>query len=573
MTDSFLRVRIRSTKHVADEDLLGYMDGEIGHRRARAVLHHLEECWGCRTRYEEIQTTIVHFMGHRKHKSGSMAPPADAKARLIARLKGEDLNTGRTWCARAMHNGLLRISSGLNPVFAAGLFAAVAGLTFFWVLHNTPTVSASELLNRAEVSESHAVGERVVISQRIRIRAAALNFDRTVYRDSAGQRRARALELTQAVLQLKSRFETAGIDWRQPLAAADVDRWRDRLPDKQDVVSADTATLTLTTKTQSGPVVEQRFTVRKADFHPVGRRVVLRDFGAIEISELNYEEMAWSDKTAAAVFEPDVAPSRLSLEPRQAPQVLVSEQPTAQELDEAELRVRLALNEANADSEQIAIRQAQSRIHVMGIVESEARKQELQNALKGISFVDTSIETVQEISQRPAGPTSQSRVQNFSVSNDSQLQVFLAAKNQTSDQIAEFSRQLVETNLEIQREVRALDMLSNRFPDGQLGRLSSDGYRVLKQLIRRHQQGLEKAIAAERGLIARWISTQQILSTTEPGNISHEGIMRLALKTRQLFDELMSNSRERKPDVILGDLDDSLQRIEVILIQLEAPST
>jgi hypothetical protein len=52
----------RKSLHLTDEQLLREVDGESGAREARAIRAHLESCWTCRTRKQELESAISNFV-------------------------------------------------------------------------------------------------------------------------------------------------------------------------------------------------------------------------------------------------------------------------------------------------------------------------------------------------------------------------------------------------------------------------------------------------------------------------------------------------------------------------------
>lgn len=48
--------------HISDEDLLLAIDGELAEDQAAEVAAHLEDCWSCRARRQEIESAIAVFM-------------------------------------------------------------------------------------------------------------------------------------------------------------------------------------------------------------------------------------------------------------------------------------------------------------------------------------------------------------------------------------------------------------------------------------------------------------------------------------------------------------------------------
>lgn len=73
--------------HITDEDLLMAIDGELATQEAAAVAAHLENCWACRARGQEIESAIATFMKvHERHLSPEPPQAAGPRALLKARL-------------------------------------------------------------------------------------------------------------------------------------------------------------------------------------------------------------------------------------------------------------------------------------------------------------------------------------------------------------------------------------------------------------------------------------------------------------------------------------------------------
>jgi len=73
--------------HISDEDLLLAIDGELADEEAAAVAAHVENCWSCRARRQEIESAIAVFMKvHERNLSPKLAPAAGPRALLKARL-------------------------------------------------------------------------------------------------------------------------------------------------------------------------------------------------------------------------------------------------------------------------------------------------------------------------------------------------------------------------------------------------------------------------------------------------------------------------------------------------------
>jgi hypothetical protein len=74
-------------RHISDEDLVRSADGELSSRHAAEVEAHLETCWDCRARMEDIQASFAGFVrAHHAEFEAQLPPAAGPRALLRARL-------------------------------------------------------------------------------------------------------------------------------------------------------------------------------------------------------------------------------------------------------------------------------------------------------------------------------------------------------------------------------------------------------------------------------------------------------------------------------------------------------
>jgi hypothetical protein len=87
-----------SMHHIPDEELVRSADGELSPQRAREVGSHLEACWDCRARMEEIHSTITGFVrAHHAEFDPQLPPVAGPRALLRARLTELDSELRTHW--------------------------------------------------------------------------------------------------------------------------------------------------------------------------------------------------------------------------------------------------------------------------------------------------------------------------------------------------------------------------------------------------------------------------------------------------------------------------------------------
>jgi hypothetical protein len=95
-----------SIDHISDEELVRSADGELSPQRAREVGSHLEACWDCRARMEEIQAAITGFVrAHHAEFDPQLPPVAGPRALLRARLAELDSKLRTHWWQPAFQFG------------------------------------------------------------------------------------------------------------------------------------------------------------------------------------------------------------------------------------------------------------------------------------------------------------------------------------------------------------------------------------------------------------------------------------------------------------------------------------
>jgi hypothetical protein len=122
--------------HVPDHELLLLADGELSPARSAEVRSHLEACWTCRTRVQEIEGTIADFVHvHRADFDPHIPPVAGPRAMLKARLaEAAAVSQKGSWLSFAR--------SGWVWASAVAVLAIAAS---FAVLHRSAVLQKSQL--------------------------------------------------------------------------------------------------------------------------------------------------------------------------------------------------------------------------------------------------------------------------------------------------------------------------------------------------------------------------------------------------------------------------------------------
>ncbi len=252
-----------------------------------------------------------------------------------------------------------------------------------------------------------------------------------------------------------------------------------------------------------GVIAEQSLTVRDSDFHPVQRTVELRDSGTVEIAEVDFKILPWN-AVDANLFEPlettmsnaaVVSPARVLPFPRM-PEVLTDSQ-----LDGAELAAKLVLNQLHADAgEQIEIRRGPQGIAIEGIVDTDARKRELQAGLRMVPHVIPSIRSVDDLKADPSPADATTSVRMSSMPDEpSPLKMYLQARRRGINDLSNLTQRLVNNAFTISQESKEIADLQSRF--GSEEQKSVIASATLSELIYSHHERLADALRHERALL------------------------------------------------------------------------
>jgi hypothetical protein len=396
-----------------------------------------------------------------------------------------------------------------------------------------------------------------VIYQKVEIRSGTKRVEHAIYRDAARKRKPRPVTLKPDERALQAELVPGGVDWDQPLSAHDYASWHERQSLVHDELRpAGQGLLTLTSTVPSGPVAAESLTVRAADFHTVERTVALRDSDTIEIAEVHYDVLGW-DAVSDALFEPLGRPPAVPAIASALPHLVSPEQ-----LDLAELQARLVLNNLHADStEQLEFLRSRSTVEVKGIVDSEARKQQLVSALRTLPHVIPAIFTVEYLNAHRADADSVSSVRAYStVASGSPLERFLRAQGRGTEDLNGISQKLLDAALSIKQEGSAIDQLQRRFGDEE--RLDDAGKQAFTQLLKAHVSQLLAAADAEDTLIVRVIGARppnaKVSTDAAPLTVA-------ASVPFNLCRELISSENSPRGDVpaLAGELMRSTQSVRI----------
>ncbi len=504
--------------HLSDETLSDLVSGELAGGKLRRAESHLSKCWKCRSRYEQLERAAMGFVELHKQIITPNPPEASQwREMFLARLDQVAAAAPSSSWSRLRPHFRFAAFTDMNPFLASAAVILVASVVLFFIWQRSmPSVSASELLQRAESSDRNLSrpAERGVVYQKIRIRTAHASVERDLYRDREGRRRPKSEPLAAEFTPLKNKLNIAGVNLDEPLSASSYKAWHDSQSEESDQVRRSGKNLlTVTTKTSGGIVVEESLTVREGDFHPVKRTVELLDVGIVEIAELNYVVLSWN-AVNADLFEPltpTTAPTPSSNTATAPPPPSL---PTPTQLLEAELQARVALHTLNADlGEEISVSHSpKNSVVVQGLIDTVERKEQLASALNGIPYVDVQLKTVDEaITAQPATDEIPSTTATLVSGSPALQEVLIQHFPNPDDRKACVDRalKLVDGTL---AHAWALRRLEERYTSGDVAQLDQVGRQTLELLIRDHVAVIREHLSNEKHLIA------SVLSAPAPAN-------------------------------------------------------
>jgi hypothetical protein len=319
---------------------------------------------------------------------------------------------------------------------------------------------------------------------------------------------------TDARQSVKAAFVGAGLNWNNPLSAGTFQEWEESNPDRVDQIDRPSDELTsIRSTTPSGPISEIVLTFRTRDFHPVRERVLLHNAAEINVIEDEFE-----------IFSLDAVDSSLfalngSAPPPPAPIVVKpalrapTSAPTLEQLQESELRARMALHAAGADlGDQIDVKQGEhSLVLVQGIANSPERKEEIEAELLGVENVQTRLATPQDTPEEAANSDTTPSV--VVVEDQPMLQAALKERFPDVDERKQFVDSTLGASQLAMAHVWALRRLAQRYPPEQIARLTPASRQILELLIRDHVEAIRDDVDTESDLLQEMLTPPDTAAT------------------------------------------------------------
>lgn len=451
--------------HLPAKVLARLVDQELPLVTRLIARRHLSRCPECRAKYKVVWRTARLVREYRRNLIATVGQTPAATRNLFIRKLDAALESmpERTWWTALLEPAQfqLRLSA---PAITSALIITLACATLSFVYdRRISVVSAAEFLNRAVAADvaPATVTNNKVVYRHLRIKTNRRIIDRAICQYDCSERPERYSRGNRAYVNLAARLALAGVSWDEPLSAVSFKAWHDRQVNPRDEIrSSKDGLLTIRTHITSSNVEWESFTVERQGFHAVERTIAYRNLERVSISEISRDALSPNDQS---FLEPS-SPNHTVLRPA-SPGAGAALMPSPAQLNETELRTRLLLNEASADTgEEIEISRDRKEIRVQGLVESEERKQELSTVLHGIPFLAVKIRSFDDLkSAGDAGTELKSTVQQSVAARVSPLEQYLVAHNRTRDDLSRISAGLFNCSLSINRLSRSVDRIDQEF--------------------------------------------------------------------------------------------------------------
>jgi hypothetical protein len=511
--------------HLSDEVLLLGVDGELGAREAAQGRLHLEACWACRTRREQINDSIAQVVEYSNCMIRTHFPPSESgPARFAIALRALVEKSQRPSIWRRLKR-LTNFTAGLTgrPMWIESAAVACIAAVLLASLRSTLVVSAAEVVRESAQSEQRRVQgiPHPVIYQKFRIESSGNALDRAVYIDPVAHRQVESQaqlgtepELGTAAARLRATFSNAHLDWADPLSISSFEAWQSSNSARADQVDRSEAGLiSIRSTVSAGPVAEVRFTMRKSDLHPVSESVFLRDWREIRITEADFEVFSLNAIDPSLFSLKDGTESRLT--PPTKPIRVASRTtyaPSEKQLQESEMRARVALHAVGADlGDQIALqRGARNTVVVEGVVNSPERKQEVEAELTGIESVQAHLVIPSDvIPDQASNEMAIEMIVPSAVVNDTPLlKPILKTKFPDTDERRAFVDNALESIQSAMAHAWAVRRLQERYSDSDVAQLDAPARQMLELLIRDHATAIRASVEREAVLLEGLIPSQ-----------------------------------------------------------------
>jgi hypothetical protein len=479
------------TKHLAREQLLNYLDGELSKTEMRAAAAHIQSCWACRTELEHLEEDIglIHDALKEVLLPG-LPPPPRPWPRLEPRL------------ASVQRPGLLhllRASITINLVpRPVPLLTVLAGLLAVVVLvwFSPPTVSANEILRRVSEADArrmiappdHFIRQKIQVT---RTQRGSTSKERGQVESWRSGKSAywRIAQNDMAALSLQRRYQAKKVA-DLPLSSVSYQSWSNGAVSEGQVTRAagalDVKFVALGVA-RPGDLESVTLVVRTNDWHVTQMELDFAD-GRFEVAEESLTVLARSEVPAEVLSE--LEPPVHSPEPRPlvaraiAPTSPAS--PQAPNLDDIEMDVRYMLHEIGGDlGEPIeVVTDPAGQVVVRAYAIPRARQEILRQLLQDKAEVRLELEPPERKTEdagitalvlEPVTPVTDTA----RLANHERLAKWFGSAQAQED----FTRSVLANSTDLLARLYALKQLADRWPAGPASSFSEESKAKLATMI------------------------------------------------------------------------------------------
>ncbi len=498
-------------RHLSDEELLVYLDGELDARHAARVKRHLEGCWDCRSRLRQMEEAIEALSRWRPARlHAEMEPPPKGWREFPIRLE-------QLAASPVEADSTSRRMPGRRVWKLAGAAAAVAALALWLPEFGGFRLSAKELIAamiRREAAVAAGV-ENAVLHRTVRVSCTPPEFvppGPKILENWHAVRRGKVRREGNLKLwaKLAPVFQANAMNLEDALSAASFNAWRASLADPVDTVRKvrledGSAGWLLETRNPDSAgrfaITRAELLVRASDWQPVRHLLRFQSPGGeveCEFTTLRLEALSWN-ALPSSVFAERQPPARPSGAEKES--AATKPPPPASAL-RSEVEVLYALHRIRACRRGgfELRRTAEGGIELRGTVSAAEEAEQISSAVQGIPGLVLRIEAPGAMA---AGAPVETPVRALSappgpgeVPAESAFRRLLAGKDpgEVEREVAAFSTTVVTLSQEAWADAWALHRLTSRIPEASSARLDRSSQWLVEVMLREHSAALRRTL-------------------------------------------------------------------------------
>ncbi len=563
-------------RHLSDEELLGYLDGELDARHAARVKRHLEGCWDCRSRVRQMEEAIEALSRWRPARlHAEMEPPPKGWREFPIRLE-------QLAASPVEADSTRRWMRGTRVWKLAGATAAVAALALWLPEFGGFRLSAKELI-AAMIRHEAAVAasaENAVLHRTVRVSCTPPEFvppGPSILENwhALRHRKVRREGNLKLWAKLAPVFQANAMNLEDALSAASFNNWRASLADPVDTVRKvrledGSAGWLLETRNPGSAgrfgITGAELLVRASDWQPVRQVLRFRSPGGdveCEFTTLRLEALSWNaiPPSVFAEREPPGRPATAMMEGTAA-----KPSPPAATL-RSEVEALYALHRIGACRRGgfDLRRTAEGAIELRGAASTAEEAEQIASAVRGIPGLVLHIQapgpTVAGAPVEAADRAAAAGPVPGRFPAEPALRRLLAGPDPgvVERKVAGFATAVVTLSQEAWADAWALHRLTSRLPEGALAQLDRSSRWLVEVMLREHSAALQRALGRLQDRLAPvageppGASTRPAASAISPGQLSRQ-ILDAVSRANTLSFELftVSDTPPRDRDVREG---------------------